>query len=255
MTGNLHARQYESGFSFIIISSLSEHVEFGDVSTLRWKLATLPGLSFLAHPYKLPHVVAHVVSPVHDDHAVLVLTPLGGACLRLCGVAAVQLDSMQTAAEQFAHQQDIRAGKYRLLFVSPERLVLTDFYQLLRQINVRTFAIDDAHCISHWGHDFRPEYRQLNRLKEHFPQAAIHAYTATATERVRRDISEQLRLVGIIQKPSARALVRSSSNAPGSWLGVGDQVEGWHLQEITEISVIIEAQNRKVELFLFSEVK
>jgi ATP-dependent DNA helicase RecQ len=65
---------------------------------------------------------------------------------------------------------------------------------LLRHINVRTFAIDEAHCISHWGHDFRPEYRQLNRLKEHFPGASVHAYTATATERVRRDIIEQLRL-------------------------------------------------------------
>src|SRR5262249_52807074 len=60
--------------------------------------------------------------------------------------------------------------------------------------NVRTFAIDEAHCISHWGHDFRPEYRQLSRLRELFPQASIHAYTATATERVRRDIVDQLKL-------------------------------------------------------------
>ena len=114
--------------------------------------------------------------------------------LHACGVPAIQLDSMQTAKEKFVHEQDVREGKMRLLFVSPERLVLTDIYQLLRQINVRTFAIDEAHCISHWGHDFRPEYRQLNRLKEHFPGASVHAYTATATERVRRDIIEQLRL-------------------------------------------------------------
>jgi ATP-dependent DNA helicase RecQ len=114
--------------------------------------------------------------------------------LRACGVPAIQLDSMQTAKEKFVHEQDVREGKMRLLFVSPERLVLTDIYQLLRQINVRTFAIDEAHCISHWGHDFRPEYRQLNRLKEHFPGASVHAYTATATERVRQDIIEQLRL-------------------------------------------------------------
>src|SRR5207302_4551834 len=99
--------------------------------------------------------------------------------LRACGVPAIQLDSMQTAAEKFAHEQDVREGKIRLLFVSPERLVLTDIYQLLRRINVQAFAIDEAHCISHWGHDFRPEYRQLNRLKEHFPQASVHAYTAT----------------------------------------------------------------------------
>src|SRR5438445_12956436 len=114
--------------------------------------------------------------------------------LQACGVPAVQLDSSQTASERFAHELDVRQGAVRLLFVSPERLVLTDFYQLLRRINVRTFAIDEAHCISHWGHDFRPEYRQLSRLKELFPEASVHAYTATATERVRQDIIEQLKL-------------------------------------------------------------
>src|SRR5437588_11341715 len=114
--------------------------------------------------------------------------------LRACGVPAVQLDSMQTQAEQLGHEKDVLAGNIRLLFVSPERLVLTDIYQLLRQINVRTFAIDEAHCISHWGHDFRPEYRQLNLLKELFPQASVHAFTATATERVRLDIVAQLKL-------------------------------------------------------------
>jgi ATP-dependent DNA helicase RecQ len=112
--------------------------------------------------------------------------------LQACGVPAIQIDSSQTGYEQSAYLQDILQGAVRLVFVSPERLVLTDFYQLLRQINVRTFAIDEAHCISHWGHDFRPEYRMLNRLKEHFPRASIHAYTATATERVRQDIIEQL---------------------------------------------------------------
>jgi ATP-dependent DNA helicase RecQ len=114
--------------------------------------------------------------------------------LRACGVPAVQVDSSQTPEERFNYELDIRQGSVRLLFVSPERLVLTDFYQLLKKIGVRTFAIDEAHCISHWGHDFRPEYRQLQRLKEFFPDASVHAYTATATERVRRDIIEQLGL-------------------------------------------------------------
>src|SRR5437762_7200715 len=114
--------------------------------------------------------------------------------LQACGVPAIQIDSSQTPAERFAYEQDVLQGAVRLLFVSPERLVLTDFYQLLRRINVQTFAIDEAHCISHWGHDFRPEYRQLNRIKELFPGASVHAYTATATERVRRDIAVQLNL-------------------------------------------------------------
>jgi ATP-dependent DNA helicase RecQ len=114
--------------------------------------------------------------------------------LQALQIPAVRLDSSQTAAERFAYEQDVRDGAVRLVFVSPERLVLTDFYRLLQDIDVRTFAIDEAHCISHWGHDFRLEYRQLNRLRELFPRAAVHAYTATATERVRRDIITQLAL-------------------------------------------------------------
>jgi ATP-dependent DNA helicase RecQ len=89
---------------------------------------------------------------------------------------------------------DLRQGALRLLFLSPERLVSGDIYRVLQQIDVRTFAIDEAHCISHWGHDFRPEYRQLNRLREFFPRASVHGYTATATEQVRQDIINQLGL-------------------------------------------------------------
>jgi ATP-dependent DNA helicase RecQ len=115
--------------------------------------------------------------------------------LHECGIQeAVQLDSSQSPAEQRAAWEQLRAGKIKLLFLSPERLVLSDLYQLLRDIGVRTFAIDEAHCISHWGHDFRPEYRQLGRIKELFPHAEVHAYTATATERVRSDIVQQLGL-------------------------------------------------------------
>ena len=80
--------------------------------------------------------------------------------------------------------------------MSPERLVGSDWLQQkLRDCAVQTIAIDEAHCISHWGHDFRPEYRQLSRLKELFPGAAVHAFTATATTQVRKDIAEQLKLV------------------------------------------------------------
>jgi ATP-dependent DNA helicase RecQ len=114
--------------------------------------------------------------------------------LRACGIAATQLDSTLSATERFACEYELRQGEVRLLFVSPERLVQTDLYRILQQADVHTFAIDEAHCISHWGHDFRPEYRQLSRLRELFPKAAVHAYTATATEQVRRDIAAQLAL-------------------------------------------------------------
>jgi ATP-dependent DNA helicase RecQ len=110
------------------------------------------------------------------------------------GISAVQLNSSLTPEERQQHEKDILAGQVRLLFVSPERLVQTDLQDLLRKIDVRTFAIDEAHCISHWGHDFRPEYRQLRLLKSMFPKASVHAYTATATEQVRSDIIQQLNL-------------------------------------------------------------
>jgi ATP-dependent DNA helicase RecQ len=110
------------------------------------------------------------------------------------GVAAAKIDSSLTPAERSAYEMDVAQGAVQLLFLSPERLAQTDFYRVLQRIGVRTFAIDEAHCISHWGHDFRPEYRQLNRIRELFPEAAVHAYTATATEQVRRDIIKQLGL-------------------------------------------------------------
>ncbi|MGE3807580.1 MAG: ATP-dependent DNA helicase RecQ, partial [Gemmataceae bacterium] len=114
--------------------------------------------------------------------------------LRACGVNAVQIDSAQSPAERAECERAIAAGEVRLLFASPERLMTSNFQRLLSLVRVRTFAIDEAHCISHWGHDFRPEYRQLKRLKELFPGVTVHGYTATATEQVRRDISQQLQL-------------------------------------------------------------
>ena len=114
--------------------------------------------------------------------------------LRRNGVPAYRLDSSLSGAEKAEADKAVRRGDARLVFLSPERLCTGDGMSVLRAANVTTFAIDEAHCISHWGHDFRPEYRQLGRLKELFPGAAVHAYTATATEAVRRDIAAQLGL-------------------------------------------------------------
>jgi ATP-dependent DNA helicase RecQ len=140
--------------------------------------------------------------------------------LRACGVPAAQIDSSLSPTERNAYEMDVLQGAVRLLFVSPERLVLSDFCRLLQRASVHTFAIDEAHCISHWGHDFRPEYRQLNRIKELFPAASIHGYTATATEQVRKDICVQLGLrnpevlVGNFDRPNLtyRILPRQDLN-------------------------------------------
>jgi ATP-dependent DNA helicase RecQ len=128
--------------------------------------------------------------------------------LRDVGVDARELNSMTTEVQKRDLVRAAREKKLRLLFVSPERLAVDRFVDFLRTLDVRTFAIDEAHCISHWGHDFRPEYRQLGELRERFPNAALHAYTATATEAVRRDIAAQLRLdqpeivVGSFDRPN-----------------------------------------------------
>jgi ATP-dependent DNA helicase RecQ len=149
--------------------------------------------------------------------------------LRSCGVAAIQIDSSQSPEERFVFEQDIRDGAVRLVFVSPERLVGTDFYRLLQRIDVRSFAIDEAHCISHWGHDFRPEYRQLKRLRELFPKASLHAYTATATQQVRTDIIEQLGLsnpavlVGNFDRPNLTYRVLPRQNLMKQVLEVLDR--------------------------------
>ncbi len=138
--------------------------------------------------------------------------------LRTLGVAAAQMDSSLHADRRRQTASLLRSGQLDMLFVSPEKLVgqqggseYSDggaFVQLLRDSGVQTFAIDEAHCVSHWGHDFRPEYRRLSNLKALFPGCSIHAFTATATEPVRADIAQQLqldnplRLVGNFDRPN-----------------------------------------------------
>src|SRR5262245_13719840 len=138
--------------------------------------------------------------------------------LKACGVPAAQIDSSLSSVERSANEFDLMQGAVRLLFVSPERMALPDFCALLRRVGVKSFAIDEAHCISHWGHDFRPEYRQLGSIKQTFPGASVHAFTATATEQVRNDICRQLKLerprvlVGNFDRPnlSYRVLPRQN---------------------------------------------
>jgi len=110
------------------------------------------------------------------------------------GVEAAFLNSTQTSREQTEVFQSIRSGKLKLLYVAPERLLQSgnQFIDFLRSIDVSLFAIDEAHCISSWGHDFRPEYMQLARLKSHFPDIPLIALTATADRLVRKDIIERL---------------------------------------------------------------
>src|SRR5688572_7461156 len=113
------------------------------------------------------------------------------------GVPAAVFNSSLEPDAKAAVVAGLRDRRYRLLYVSPERLMgetRDGFLAVLRAGDVSFVAIDEAHCISHWGHDFRPEYRQLATLREHFPHAVLNAFTATATPRVREDIAVQLKL-------------------------------------------------------------
>jgi ATP-dependent DNA helicase RecQ len=136
------------------------------------------------------------------------------------GVPAALYNSTLSTDQKAAVTSGMREGRYRLLYVSPERLAgdgSDGFLARLARCDLGFIAVDEAHCISQWGHDFRPEYRQLGRLRASFPAVSLHAFTATATARVRRDIAAQLELrqpielVGSFDRPNLvyRVLARA----------------------------------------------
>ena len=114
--------------------------------------------------------------------------------LRAHGIAAGFINSSLTAAQIVRVLQMARDGALKILYVAPERLASPEFQDFLRGVELSLFAIDEAHCISEWGHEFRPDYRNLKTLRRDFPEVPIVALTATATEQVRRDIVTQLGL-------------------------------------------------------------
>ena len=128
--------------------------------------------------------------------------------LRTCGIPAAFINSTQSWAERQQVADNFRKGRLKLLYIAPERLVQPRTIDFLRQQRISFLAVDEAHCISEWGHDFRPEFRELATLRQALPDISVHAFTATATERVRQDITEQLALrdpavlVGSFDRPN-----------------------------------------------------
>jgi ATP-dependent DNA helicase RecQ len=114
--------------------------------------------------------------------------------LQTSGIAATFLNSTLAGNEARDRLRGLDRNQFRLLYVAPERLMMENFLERVLNWNIAQIAIDEAHCISEWGHDFRPEYRELKKLRTHFPDIPIMGLTATATERVRDDIVKQLKL-------------------------------------------------------------
>jgi ATP-dependent DNA helicase RecQ len=158
--------------------------------------------------------LCYQVPPLVTGRLTLVVSPLIAlmrdqiAAMRMAGIPAAAFHSHLTAAESRELRGRAERGELRLLLVAPERLLAPAFLRWVGGLDVGAIAIDEAHCISQWGHDFRPEYRRLAELREAIPGVPIGAFTATATPRVQRDIVEQLRLrdpqvfVGIFDRPN-----------------------------------------------------
>lgn len=166
--------------------------------------------------YQLPALIrggtAIVVSPL------ISLMQDQAAQLAQMGISAAVLNSAMPPAVQAQTMRDAAQGAYRLLYLSPERLARAETLQWLHRVPVSFFAIDEAHCISEWGHEFRPDYRQLSRLREHFPDQPVAAFTASATRRVRQDIITQLQLrdpdkyIVSFHRPNLNYLVRQCTS-------------------------------------------
>ena len=167
--------------------------------------------------YQLPAVISEktavVISPL------IALMQDQAAQLAQMGISAAVLNSTLSGEEQSRIMRQARTGAFRLLYLSPERLQRGDTLEWLQHVPVSFFAIDEAHCISEWGHEFRPEYRQLRRLREKFPERPIAAFTASATRHVRHDILAQLALqnpdkyIASFHRPNLRYLVRECDTA------------------------------------------
>jgi len=140
--------------------------------------------------------------------------------LRANGVAAAYLNSSLSAEESSAVLRELRAGQLDLLYVAPERLMMDATLELLRTLKIALFAIDEAHCVSQWGHDFRPEYVQLGTLRDRFPGIPLLALTATADDQTREDVRARLHLldapvfVAGFDRPNIRYTVAEKRSAP-----------------------------------------
>ncbi len=189
-----HARlltALRSTFGFTGLRPLQEEI-IGDILRRRDVFVLMPTGGGKSLCYQLPGMLQPGLTVVVSPLIALMKDQVDR--LQSMGVAATFINSSLEPDEWRKRMADVRQKKVKLLYVAPERLMMPGFVDLLSHADITLFAIDEAHCISEWGHDFRPEYRDLSRLRDLFPSAPIAAFTATATRRVQADIVAQLRL-------------------------------------------------------------
>src|SRR6266545_257311 len=166
--------------------------------------------------YQLPALLLDGVTVVVSPLIALMKDQVDA--LRALGVSATFINSSLDFAEASQRQRAIARGEISIVYAAPERVVQPGFMRLLESIPLAFFAIDEAHCVSEWGHDFRPEYRELAQLRDRFPSTPLGAFTATATQRVEADIVAQLRLQrasrfrGSFNRPNLYYAVKRKSN-------------------------------------------
>jgi ATP-dependent DNA helicase RecQ len=178
-------------FGFTSFRTLQEQI-IRDALAGKDVFALLPTGGGKSLCFQLPALVQPGLTVVVSPLIALMKDQVDG--LQASGIAATFLNSSLGAGESRARLRGLHNGEYRLLYLAPERLMLSGFLADLQRWQVNLLAVDEAHCISEWGHDFRPEYRQLSELRALFPNVPMMALTATATERVRKDIVQHLKL-------------------------------------------------------------
>ena len=203
-------------FGYDTFRPLQEEI-IGSVMQKRDALVIMPTGGGKSLCYQLP--------ALRLDGITLVVSPLISLmkdqvdALKANGIAAELVNSTLTYAEIMRVQDRARRGDLKILYLAPERLALPDFRDFLRTLNVSLVAVDEAHCISEWGHDFRPDYRTLGNMRRSMPAVPFIALTATATERVRHDIVSQLGLkepqqfIASFDRPNLRYEVRPKQRA------------------------------------------
>ena len=201
-----------------------QHEAIAAAAAGRDSLVVLPTGGGKSLCYQLP--------PLLDQTTDVVISPLVSLmkdqvdALEAIGYPAAAIHAGLSMEQRRDIYDRLRGGDLRLLFTAPERLFNTGLLDTLGSVGISRINIDEAHCISQWGHDFRPEYRQLAALRERFPQASVHAFTATATPRVREDIAAQLQLrqpetlVGIFDRPNLTYRVVPRTDKAGQTLEI-----------------------------------